>query len=647
MGPPDLRGPHWAGILLSASLLTMWSRPAAAQFILDANLLNTTRSEKDVFLCFGPSGHSRLRETQIQLLAIPILSVSQGTVTEHSGTVTFHCDTRDMDSTIHWVADNRPLVFHERMQLSPDGKRFTILTVQREDARTYRCEAQSTSWVQISDPITLVVNYGPDPFEIKVESGIPNGEEVGVIEGSNVTFSVEIQSYPPPAYSWFLPNDTVSSLTVRTFTIHAVSRKHEGVYKCLVSNDVIHLSRLAALKVRVLERLTKPHIVTPSLNLVENASSVALTCQTTQKGAQVRWFLSGQPLLPSEHLVLSPDNRTLVIQNLWRNDTGPYECEAWISGSWARSDPLSLTISYGPDRVDITSGLESEVVSTVEAELNSSLTLQCQAESQPGAEYRWTLEHSTSVSMGEKLIIGALTREHQGTYNCSALNPLTRQARSASVLVRVIGPGPQSSLSAGSIAGIAIGILAVIALSVGLGYFLYIRYARRARDGEEVAQGPMASGSYSRTLASVLFSFHLQGLELDCQCPSPGTASGAVWVFCCFGSEQAVDAGDPKTLMETCSFPDENKYIQILTYKMERSNSSDAEFRKQVIQLLKELGETFKGLSETFKKLKETTEELSENINNVKKDQSEMKDALTEIKNNLQGINNSVGKAKK
>ncbi|KAM7059023.1 cell adhesion molecule CEACAM20 isoform 2-T2 [Molossus nigricans] len=457
MGPPDLRGPHWAGILISASLLTMWSRPAAAQFILDANLLNTTR----------------------KLLAMPILSVSQSTVTEHSGTVTFHCDTRDIDSTIHWVADNHPLVFHERMQLSPDGKRFTILTVQREDARTYRCEAQSTSWVQISDPITLVVNYGPDPFEIKVESGIPNGEEVGVIEGSNVTFSVEIQSYPPPAYSWFLPNDTVSSLTVRTFTIHAVSRKHEGVYKCLVSNDVIHLSRLAALKVRVLERLTKPHIVTPSLNLVENASSVALTCQTTQKGAQVRWFLSGQPLLPSEHLVLSPDNRTLVIQNLWRNDTGPYECEAWISGSWARSDPLSLTISYGPDRVDITSGLESEVVSTVEAELNSSLTLQCQAESQPGAEYRWTLEHSTTVSMGEKLIIGALTREHQGTYNCLALNPLTRQARSASVLVRVIGPGPQSSLSAGSIAGIAIGILAVIALSVGLGYFLYIRYARR------------------------------------------------------------------------------------------------------------------------------------------------------------------------
>lgn len=93
----------------------------------------------------------------------------------------------------------------------------------------------------------------------------------------------------------------------------------------------------------------------------------------------------------------------------------------------------------GPDRVDITSGSESGVVSTVEAELNSSLTLQCQAESQPGAEYRWTLGHSTSVSMGEKLIIRALTWEHQGTYNCSALNPLTRQARSASVLVRAIG----------------------------------------------------------------------------------------------------------------------------------------------------------------------------------------------------------------
>lgn len=93
----------------------------------------------------------------------------------------------------------------------------------------------------------------------------------------------------------------------------------------------------------------------------------------------------------------------------------------------------------GPDRADITRGPASEAVSTIKAEFNSSLTLQCRAESQPDAEFHWTLEHSTSVWTGEQLIIEALTWEHQGTYNCVAFNSLTHLASSASVRVRVMG----------------------------------------------------------------------------------------------------------------------------------------------------------------------------------------------------------------
>lgn len=110
----------------------------------------------------------------------------------------------------------------------------------------------------------------------------------------------------------------------------------------------------------------------------------------------------------------------------------------------------------GPDQVAITSGAASGVVSTIKAELNSSLTLQCQAESQPGAKFHWTIEHSTTVYMGEQLIIGVLTWEHQGIYNCTASNPLTQLARSASVLVRVVGeylgapsPGVQAAFPRG------------------------------------------------------------------------------------------------------------------------------------------------------------------------------------------------------
>lgn len=72
---------------------------------------------------------------------------------------------------------------------------------------------------------------------------------------------------------------------------------------------------------------------------------MALTCQTTHEGVRVQWFLKDQLLLPSKHLVLSADNKTLVVHSLGRNDTGPYECEVWNWGSWARSEPFWLTIS--------------------------------------------------------------------------------------------------------------------------------------------------------------------------------------------------------------------------------------------------------------------------------------------------------------
>ncbi|KAF6076930.1 CEA cell adhesion molecule 20 [Phyllostomus discolor] len=470
-------GPHWAGILLSASLWTAWSLPAATQLDLDATLLNVSLSEKDRFCAWDPLGtqtHGRFRD--VELPAKPTISVSPGIVTEKAEKVTFRCDTKDINPNIHWVFSNRPLVLHERIHLSPDGRELTISPVLRGDAGSYQCEVWDVQGSQSSNPTYLVVNYGPDPFDIKVEPSAPCGEVVKVIEGSNVTFSAKAQSYPAPTYSWFLPNDSTPSFTERTFHIHAVSREQEGTYRCWANNSATQKSRLAALRVQVLEHTTKPLLMTPNLSVMENANTVPLTCLTIHEGALVQWLLRGQPLLPSKHLVLSEDNRTLFIHPLWRNDTGPYECEVWHGGGWTRSDPLRLTIHYGPDRVNITRGSQPGAVTHVQAELSSNLTLQCWAKSQPDAEYRWTLEHSTAVYVGEKLVIEALTWEHQGTYNCTAFNPQTRLAHSASVLVSVVGP--QSPLSAGSIAGITIGVLAVITLTVGLGYFLYTRNAR-------------------------------------------------------------------------------------------------------------------------------------------------------------------------
>ncbi|XP_031239982.1 carcinoembryonic antigen-related cell adhesion molecule 20 [Mastomys coucha] len=470
MGPAGFHGCSWTVILLSALLLTTWSPPAAAAL------------------------HSNT-QTERALQAKPSLTVSQSVVTEQRDMAVFYCNTSTDNATIHWASNNSPLVCNERMKLSADKKTLTILIVQREDSGSYLCEVQHGFEVQRSDIVSLEVNYGPDPVSIKLDSGVATGDVVEVMEGHTVNFWVEAQSCPVPAYAWYLPSDFIQPPTTGTFTIHAVSREHEGIYRCLVANPVTNLSRLGVVKVQVLEKVTVPYIEFPTSDLVENATSVKLTCKTSHERVDVHWFLKGQPLRPSERLTLSSQNRTLTIHGLQRDDTGPYECEVWNWGSQARSVPQMLIINYGPDRVDITQGSASGVVSTVEAMLNTSLTLHCRADSKPGARYHWTHEHSSEVLDGEQLSIKALRQEHQGTYTCTSSNDVTGLARSASVLVMVVGL-QSSSMSPGAIAGIVIGILVAIALVIGLGYFLY---STKDRWTHRSASGTMSSNTIQPT----------------------------------------------------------------------------------------------------------------------------------------------------
>ncbi|GAB1291682.1 Carcinoembryonic antigen-related cell adhesion molecule 20 [Apodemus speciosus] len=182
--------------------------------------------------------------------AKPTLRVSQSLVTEQRDKVVFYCDTGadNDDVAVHWMYNNSSLAVNERMLLSADNKTLTILVVQREDLGSYLCDSEG----QRSDTASLTVNYGPDPVSIKLDSGVVTGDVVKVMEGHAVNFRVETQSRPPPNYTWYVPSDSAQSSTTEEFSIPAVSREHEGLYRCLVSNTVTNLSRLGVVEVQVL-----------------------------------------------------------------------------------------------------------------------------------------------------------------------------------------------------------------------------------------------------------------------------------------------------------------------------------------------------------------------------------------------------------
>lgn len=461
MGPADLQGQTWVGILLSASLLTSWTLLAAA---LDAN---------------PPDSASKA-------LATPTITVSPSNPTELREQVTCQCFTTEANVTVSWIFNNHLLVPHERMQLSENRRILSILVVQREDTGSYQCEIGDGVQSIQSNVGFLNVSYGPDPIEFHLDSGTLGENVMEVLEGSTLALSAHTKSCPSPLYMWYLPSGHILPSYNHTLHLSNVSLQQGGTYRCLVNNSATQLLRLGALQIRVLERLTKPHVVAPSGNLAENNVFVNLHCQTPHQRAGVHWYIDGSQLLPSERLKLLANNRTLSIQVLLRNDTGPYQCEVWDAGGWEVSDPVSLVINYGPSLVQISSNLEPwAATNSISGPLNSSLILHCRADDTlPAPQYRWTFEGAPWEHLGQQLAIPALTWDHQGIYNCTVNNSLAHRTAQTFVRLWVTEP-PEPALSAGAIAGIVIGILGFISLVAGLGIFLHFRKARASRKPPE------------------------------------------------------------------------------------------------------------------------------------------------------------------
>ncbi|XP_072471630.1 cell adhesion molecule CEACAM20 [Notamacropus eugenii] len=276
--------------------------------------------------------------------------------------------------------------------------------------------------------------------------------------------------------------------------IKGVQLADSGKYGVLVNSKDGELMS-ATQGFQVYEMPSKPSLIMDAPpEVIEFQSSVKFMCNSNNVDVNISWFLNNHELQPSPHLSLSSDNKSLTIHNVTRRDRGYYQCEVWNLVGLQSSDDINLIVYYGPDLVNITQESGSSVDNSMTIKLGSALTLLCRAASQPVAQYRWSLNSTSSLEQsGSLLTIEAVTWNHQGTYTCLAWNNLTQLSRSATVTINVVGV-PDSSLSAGAIAGIVIGALVAAAFFIGLVYFLVFGKRNTEKKLEEHTQGGMTLG---------------------------------------------------------------------------------------------------------------------------------------------------------
>ncbi|XP_007941277.1 carcinoembryonic antigen-related cell adhesion molecule 16 [Orycteropus afer afer] len=218
--------------------------------------------------------------------------------------------------------------------------------------------------------------------------------------------------------------------------IHGALPRHSGTYILQTLNRQFQ-TEVGYGHVQVYEILAPPVVMANnSMALVEHRDTLRLLCSSPSP-ANARWFFNGQALPVAIRLGLSPDGRVLTRHGIRREEAGAYQCEVWNPVSVSRSEPVNLTVYYGPERVAILQDATTRTGCTIRVDFNTSLTLWCVSRSCPEPEYVWTFNGRTLQNGQDHLNITGMTAAQEGTYTCIVKNPKTLLSGSASVVVKL------------------------------------------------------------------------------------------------------------------------------------------------------------------------------------------------------------------
>ncbi|XP_063455660.1 pregnancy-specific beta-1-glycoprotein 9 isoform X3 [Pan paniscus] len=231
-----------------------------------------------------------------------------------------------------------------------------------------------------------------------------------------------------PAYSG---RETVYSNA--SLLIQNVTREDAGTYTLhIIKRSDETREEIRYFTVTLYSKLPMPYITINNLNPRENKDVLAFTCEPESENYTYIWWLNGQSLPVSPGVKRPIENRILILPSVTRNETGPYQCEIRDRYGGIRSNPEFLNVLYGPD-------LPRIYPSFTYYRSGENLDLSCFTDSNPPAEYFWTINGKFQLS-GQKLFIPQITTKHSGLYACSVHNSATGKEISKSMTVKVSGP---------------------------------------------------------------------------------------------------------------------------------------------------------------------------------------------------------------
>ncbi|KAI4892900.1 hypothetical protein NFI96_018114 [Prochilodus magdalenae] len=385
--------------------------------------------------CSGvvPDCHGVLVCTDPSITLYPPEPVSSVTITlnhteliEYNSTVRLTCSASGSAPSFSWLNGSSEVTVGGRVQLTDGNRTLTVTGVSRDDSGPYTCVASNAVSRDTSLPVTLTVYYGPDSVSVTADPS-----ETFYSSGSDLTLTCSAESSPAAEFQWAVNGSGLSGGGPE-LVLTNVQTGQSGSYTCIAHNTKsLRYSSSDPTHITVLDEISGARITGPGDLLVEG-SSANLTCDANGTISTTEWMKAGQTLSPSNNIIFSADNRSVMIRSVNRTDRGEYRCTTRnpiSSGSAVYSHGL-LTMDrilfgwYGPDQVE--EGRSCEFV-------------RCGTESVPEPIYTWEFNRTQTGGTTDSLTVEQVTFTHSGNYTCTARNTITRREASAFRILEVKG----------------------------------------------------------------------------------------------------------------------------------------------------------------------------------------------------------------
>ncbi|KAG7516940.1 V-set and immunoglobulin domain-containing 10-like 2 [Solea senegalensis] len=210
-----------------------------------------------------------------------------------------------------------------------------------------------------------------------------------------------------------------------------------GLFTCQafydIENEPVVYYYYVHLTVRV--PVSKPYLLMSDASPVEG-STMWMRCNLDNGTGPIQYVWQHETHRGNVSTVAQGNSSVINVTNVNRNHTGWYRCAVTNPVNSETSNRLWLDTIYGPDlpQIDVTPySLTERGYSALERE---TVSLQCQAQSNPVSQYVWFYNNS-QVYTGPQFTITKILRMHTGDYACLAQNTYlnTRSRKTISLTV--------------------------------------------------------------------------------------------------------------------------------------------------------------------------------------------------------------------